>query len=129
MIDYMVKSPDSKTRRAASIAARHKAMEIKSLLDSCTGQIPTLSSLESQFNLSRNYLQIGFKEVYGKTIGNYVKDKKISLIKQQLKDYTLTLDSIALNMGYNGSEALCRFFKVMEGISPGQWRREQLSSS
>jgi AraC family transcriptional regulator, arabinose operon regulatory protein len=127
--DHMVNSLEIKTKRISSLAARQKAVKIKELLDSCTDQIPTLTVLESEFNLSRNYLQIGFQEIYGTTIGNYAKSIKLKLIKKLLKDYTLTLDSIAIRTGYNGGEALSRFFKIMEGISPGQWRRDYLNSS
>ena len=120
----MVNSFDNKPKRIASFAARHKAIKIKQLLDSCTDQMPTLSALETEFNLSRNYLQLGFQELYGTTIGNYTKSMKLKLIKELLKDYTLTLDAIAITTGYNGGEALSRFFNTMEGIRPGQWRQK-----
>jgi AraC-like DNA-binding protein len=123
-----VNSSKNKHTRTPSAAARQKAREIKFLLDSRPDKIPTLQALESEYHLSRIYLQSGFRELYGITIGSYVKTKKIKLIKEQLKDYRLTLDAIALNTGYNGGEALCRFFKNVEGVSPGQWRRDYLSS-
>lgn len=120
----MFTSEGNKCKRRASIAARHKAREIKLLLDSSAEQIPTISAIEDKFNLSRQYLQLGFYELYGITIGNYGKTLKLRLIKELLKDYSLTLDTIAITTGYNGGEALNRFFKTMEGISPGQWRRQ-----
>jgi AraC-like DNA-binding protein len=124
----MFNSEGNKSKRRASFAARHKAREIKLLLDSSVEQIPTIAALEATFNLSRHYLQLGFYELYGMTIGDYGKKLKLKLIKELLKDYTLTLDAIAITTGYNGGEALNRFFKIMEGISPGQWRRQYLDS-
>jgi AraC-like DNA-binding protein len=43
-----------------------------------------------------------------------------------LVDDTLTLDAIAEMTGYNSGAALSRFFKMMEGLSPGVWRRDRL---
>jgi AraC-like DNA-binding protein len=121
-------SSKNKKNRSASIAAKQKAREIRSLLEVSPDQIPTLSALEARFSLSKNYLQSGFRELYGTTIGRHARDVKLKHIKELLKDYNLTLDSIAIQTGYNGGEALCRFFKMMEGVSPGQWRRDYLNS-
>jgi AraC-like DNA-binding protein len=120
---FMDKSNINQVKNQPSPASRHKAQEIKILLDSSPDQIPTLSFLEEKFNLGKNYLQNGFKELFGTTIGSYSKELKLKRIKNLLKDYTLTLDTIAINTGYNGGEALCRFFKMMEGITPGEWRK------
>ena len=110
------------------MAAKQKAREIKLLLEISPDNQPTLSALEAKFSLSRNYLQRGFRELYGTTIGGFAKEIKLKHIKNLLKDYTLTLDTIAIQTGYNGGEALSRFFKNMEGISPGRWRRDYLNS-
>jgi AraC-like DNA-binding protein len=119
----MVTSNNNPVKTPPSPASRHKAQAIKILLDSSSEQLPTLSFLEVKFNLGKNYLQNGFKELYGTTIGSYSKEVKLKQIKNLLKDYTLTLDTIAISTGYNGGEALCRFFKMMVGMTPGEWRR------
>jgi AraC-like DNA-binding protein len=111
-----------------SAAAKDKAVKIKSLLDKSFECIPTLSSLEKEFGLGKSYLQKGFRELYGSTIGKYAKQQKLIQIKELLKDYSLTLDTIAIRTGYNGGEALCRFFKMMEGTSPGVWRKKWLET-
>ncbi len=105
------------------MAAKYKAHKVKLFLDRSPDHIPTLYVLEKEFSLSKGHLQSGFQELFGMTIGGYSKTLKLSHIKELLQDYTLTLDSIAIQTGYNGSEALCRFFKMMEGVSPGAWRR------
>jgi AraC-like DNA-binding protein len=115
-------------KRAASIAARFKARKIKQQLDLSPDQIPTLASLEAEYSLGKAHLQSGFREQFGKTIGAYAKELKLNYIKEQLKDYSQTLDTIAIQTGYNGGEALCRFFKKMEGVTPGRWRRDYLNS-
>jgi AraC family transcriptional regulator len=119
----MRKTSDSTKRRSPSELARVKAREIKSILDTSPDLVPTLSELEKIAGLSQGHLQLAFRELYGQTIGRYSKEIKIIIIKELLKNYENTLDTIAIQTGYNGSEALCRFFKMMEGISPGTWRR------
>ena len=124
----MLDTGNINTQRCASVAAKYKAREVKKLLDNCKEGFPTLRSLEMEFGLSKNHLQKGFRELYGTTIFNYARSLRLRQVKEMLKDYTLTLDTIALNTGYNGGEALCRFFKSVEGVSPGQWRRDYLNS-
>jgi AraC family transcriptional regulator len=124
----VIKSKNNIGRQRASLAAKYKANLIKSMLDKPSDFTPKLSYLEAEFGLSKGYLQRGFKELYGLSIGTYTKQLKLKQIKELLKDYKLTLDTIAIRTGYNGGEALCRFFKMMEGTSPGVWRKKILDN-
>jgi AraC-like DNA-binding protein len=128
VVHFMIDSHKIPIRRAASTAAICKAQKIKIILDKSPDNIPTLSMLEKEFSLSKGYLQSGFRNIAGMTIGEYGKQVKLKFIKELLKDYSLTLDTIAIKAGYNGGEALCRFFKLMEGINPGLWRKQYFNS-
>jgi two-component system response regulator YesN len=87
-------------------------------------QLPTIDALVLQVHLNRVCLQRAFRELFGVTIAEYGRQIKIRRIRELLGDYTLTLDTIAEMTGYNGGPALTRFFKQMEGVSPGVWRKK-----
>jgi two-component system response regulator YesN len=112
-----------KRKRFASPLAKEKAGRVKSILDTSPGCLPTIDSLVITVHLNRICLQRAFRELNGMTIAEYGRQIKIRRIKELLGDFTLTLDAIAEMTGYNGGPALTRFFKQMEGVSPGSWRR------
>jgi AraC-like DNA-binding protein len=109
--------------RPASPSAKEKAQQVKARLDRCPIPIPTITALSSDVCINRINLQAAFRELYGVTIGEYGRQVKLSKIKELLANRHHTLEHVAEETGYNGAPALIRFFKVMEGISPGVWRK------
>jgi len=116
-----------KSTRYPSLAALAKARQAKLLIDGCNGPIPTVDELAINILLNRVCLNVAFKSLYQIPIARYAREQKIKQIKTLLLDYTQTLESISLECGYNSAPALVRFFKQMEGISPGVWRRGHMS--
>jgi two-component system, response regulator YesN len=114
-----------KKERFASSAAKEKARQVKKIYDTSPDQIPTIAALASELHSNRICLQTAFQELFSVSIAVYGRQVKIQRIKELLLDFTLTLDTIAEQTGYNGGPALSRFFKQMEGVSPGRWRRNQ----
>jgi len=112
--------------RNASLAALAKAEAARDLIDNSPARLPTIAALCSVVLLNRVCLQAAFKERFDISIARYGREVKLRWVKSLLMDYTLTLDTIAEESGYNGGSALSRFFKMMEGVTPGVWRREML---
>ena len=112
-----------KYTRYPSLAALAKARQAKKLIDGCNGPIPTVDELATNILLNRVCLNVAFKSLYQIPIARYAREQKIKQIKTLLLDYTQTLESISLECGYNSAPALVRFFKQMEGVCPGVWRR------
>ena len=112
-----------KTTRYPSLAALAKARQAKLLIDDCPGPIPTVEELATKVLMNRVCLSSAFKRLFQVPIVCYAREQKIKQIKTLLLDHTQTLESISLECGYNSAPALVRFFKQMEGICPGVWRR------
>lgn len=112
--------------RIPSLAALAKARVAKQMLDECTGLVPTIDQLSTQILLNRVCLNFAFKRLYQIPIAKYAREQKIKKIKTLLLNHTLTLDSIALDCGYNSAPALVRFFKQIEGECPGTWRKRNI---
>ena len=93
------------------------------LLDASPDQLPTIAALSSELKLNRVSLQAAFQELFGISIAGYGHEVKIKRIKELLGDPSRSLPDIAEQTGYSSGPALGRFFKQMEGVSPGVWRR------
>jgi len=53
----------------------------------------------------------------------YLGDWRLQLGARLLKDTSLTVAAIALQVGYESEEAFNRAFKRLAGKPPAQWRR------
>jgi two-component system, response regulator YesN len=115
--------------RNSSLTALVKAEAARNLIDNSPPHLPAISAICSSVLLNRVCLQVAFKERFDISIARYGREVKIRRVKSLLMDYTLTLDSVAEESGYNGGSALSRFFKQMEGVTPGVWRRENLRAN
>lgn len=62
----------------------------------------------------------------GSTAKSVIDNTIISHIKTELSSTDQTVSEISFNMGFDEPSEMCRFFRRIEGVSPGQWR--ELSS-
>ncbi|MDD6039385.1 MAG: 2-isopropylmalate synthase [bacterium] len=85
-------------------------------------QMITLSDVAGQFGLSEPYVSKYFKEKAGITFGEYVLQIRMKKAKTLLKSSSMTIESIAENVGYPNVEHFSRMFKKKFGMSPLQYR-------
>lgn len=83
---------------------------------------PKLSDVAAEVFLSPRQLDRIFVQNLGLTVTEYIKLKKIKLIKEYLKKTDLPLKEIARLSGLEDASALCRFFKRETGVSAGEYR-------
>ena len=72
------------------------------------------------YNLS--YLSKQFKRKSGMNFVDYLFEVRLNKAKQFMKDESLTLNEIALKVGYDDYSHFCKVFKKSEGISPQEYR-------
>lgn len=77
-------------------------------------------------NTNRTTLMREFKKVTGKTINDFVNDKRIEVSRQILDFTNLSIEEIAQKCGFENQAYFSRVFKKKLGISPSQYRRETL---
>ncbi len=65
----------------------------------------------------------------GNTAKSVIDNTIISHIKAHLNTSDKTVSEISFLMGFNGSTEMCRFFRRIEGVSPGQWRSNRFTTS
>jgi len=58
----------------------------------------------------------------GKTVSEYIQDKMIGLVKEQLLSTDKTTSQIAYEIGFQYPQHLSRMFKRVVGMTPNKFR-------
>lgn len=85
----------------------------------------TLDDLSEKFFLSKPYLSKYIKEKSGMTFGELVKKIRMKKAKAMLKSSSMTVENIALTVGYQNVEHFNRMFKKAYNITPVQFRNQK----
>jgi len=84
----------------------------------------SLQDVAARFYLSREYIARKFKQAYGVTILDYLSRIRIDRAKLLLHNPHLRIAQIAEMVGYPDEKYFRRVFKKIEGVSPGEYRKE-----
>ena len=85
----------------------------------------TLEDLAEKFYLSKPYISKYIKEKSGITFGEMVKKIRMKKAKSLLKGSNMTVENIALSVGYQNIEHFNRLFKKAYNMTPIQFRNEK----
>ena len=85
----------------------------------------TLEGLSDKFYLAKPYLSKYIKEKSGMTFGELVKNVRLKKAKTLLKTSSMTVESIALSVGYQNVEHFNRLFKKAFNMTPVQFRNKK----
>ena len=80
------------------------------------------TSIAEHFKISPSYLSRIFKADMGIGIVDYIHQVRTEAAKKLLRDTVLTLDDVAVRVGFSNRWVLIRVFKKLEGVTPGQYR-------
>ncbi|MDO4474073.1 MAG: 2-isopropylmalate synthase [Eubacteriales bacterium] len=85
----------------------------------------TLDDLSEKFFLSKPYLSKYIKEKSGMTFGELVKKVRMKKARAMLKSSSMTVENIALTVGYQNVEHFNRLFKKAYNMTPVQFRNQK----
>ena len=85
----------------------------------------TLDDLAEKFFLSKPYLSKYIKEKSGMTFGDLVKKIRRKKAKALLKSSNMTVENIAMSVGYQNVEHFNRLFKKAYDMTPMQFRTQK----
>ena len=74
--------------------------------------------------MSRSYLSTLFKKQYGMNLNDYIHQIKIDKAKELLTDHAKSILLISDYLGYSSSSHFNRMFKVITGMTPKEYRKE-----
>jgi len=76
--------------------------------------------------ISYSYIRKIIKQETGKSVIDHINELRIEEAKKLLRQTNMKISDIALSIGYNNDQSFARFFKKIEGITPGEFRNIQL---
>ena len=85
----------------------------------------TLDDLAEKFYLSKPYISKYIKEKSGMTFGELVKKIRMKKARALLKSSNMTVENIALTVGYQNVEHFNRLFKKAYNMTPIQFRNQK----
>ncbi|MGS2586079.1 AraC family transcriptional regulator [Streptomyces hebeiensis] len=83
----------------------------------------TVGELARTAGMSRSAFATLFKERTGDTPLSYLTTWRMYRVKVLLRETPLSVQEIAVRVGYDTGTALSRAFSKREGVSPGTWRK------
>ena len=93
------------------------------IVEHCTERI-SLEDLAGRFYINKFYLTRIFREQFGVSINAYLLSLRITHAKQLLRFTDFSIEKIGIQSGMKDANYFSRMFKKVEGISPGEYRRQ-----
>ena len=88
-------------------------------------QTITLETLAEHFHLSEPYISKFIREKSGKTFVEHLTNIRMKKARTLLKHGNMTVENIALSIGYQSVEHFNRTFKKRYNVTPIQYRNEK----
>lgn len=107
--------PTGTSLSAHDIEQLHQAREI---LIQRVAHPPSLIELARQVGLNDHKLKQGFRELFGTTTFDYLRDYRLQQAKELLHNPNLKVAHVAAMVGYKSPEAFCNAFRRKFDISP-----------
>jgi len=79
--------------------------------------------IAGEFDISLRHLQRLFKIVFNKSIGSYIRSRKLAASINDLLNTDMNVLDIALDYGFEYEQSYIRSFKREYGITPGDLRK------
>jgi len=79
---------------------RETLAEVRTILDQHLADPPTVEDLAQQFGTNRNKLRLGFKEVFGTSVADYLFEQRMRVAFELLERSCLSVTEVAARCGY-----------------------------
>ncbi len=89
----------------------------------------SLEGLAEKSFYNPSYFSRIFKELYGKTLTEYITEKRIGEAVKLLEDTSLSIEDVCHKIGYSDKKHFYKVFKQKMELTPGQYRRETIQNN
>ncbi len=96
---------------------------VKDYIDHHFNEDISRNSVARTVFLNPDYLARVFKRETGKSLGAYIKDRRILEAKKLLAETDVQINEIAIRVGYDNSSYFSHIFHEYTGLSPNEYRR------
>ena len=97
---------------------------VEYIQEHCCDNSMSLVSVADHIGINPTYLSAFIKEQVGESFLNYVLNLRMERAKEYLQTTNLSLQEIAVRIGYANSGVFLRVFKKKYGLTPGAYRRQ-----
>lgn len=98
------------------------SQEVKRLIEEAFDTDLTLEKCSARINYHPQYISRVFRQETGVNFADYLAQYRLEVAKRWLKETELTITDIAEKLKYNNPANFIRYFRKMEGMTPGQYR-------
>jgi AraC-like DNA-binding protein len=95
---------------------------IRYIEENCFENI-TIKELAQKCFYNPSYFSTVFKAIYGKTLTEFIHEKRIQEAVRLLMETDDNIDRISLSVGYQDRKQFYKLFKDQTGITPGEMRK------
>jgi AraC family transcriptional regulator len=96
---------------------------VKEVLDDDVAEAPTLSMLAQVGEVHPMHLARAFRQHFHTSVGEYLRQRRIAVASDQLRNTNRALTEIALSAGFSSHSHFCTAFRRATGLTPGEFRR------
>lgn len=97
--------------------------ELSDYIDANWGTDLTLSALSQRYFYNPSYFSRMFKKQFGISLTEYIEKRRIALAVRLLKETDMTVEQIALRVGYSSKTSFYRAFSKVTSCSPSYYRK------
>lgn len=98
------------------------AAAMREIMERCSDSEMTLESIASTLFVSKSHLSRIFQKITGQSFSDYVKDMRIGLACEMLRNTNLTNEEIVGKCGLKDIPSFYKIFKTYMGMTPYQYR-------
>ena len=88
-----------------------------------TSEPISLSTVSEKVNLSKEYTSHIFKKETGRTVTDYINERKLLVAKEMIQSTSYPLTEICERLGYENYSYFSKVFKAQFGVTPGSLRK------
>ena len=131
LIYYFQKNAESNIQYCNSCLFLNKTIELekfqlaKDFILNHLDQSLTIPIISAHVGTNQCYLKKGFKELYGKTIFDFITEHRMIKADYLLKNTNKKIAEIAMVSGYSSSSSFSLAYKNYFGINPGSIQQTQ----
>ncbi|WP_232231528.1 response regulator [Paenibacillus sp. HW567] len=85
----------------------------------------SLTRIAREVSLNPSYLSRWYKRATGKSLSDYIAEKKLELSKELLLGTALKMHEISTRLGFSDQHYFFRFFKKTAGCTPQEFREQR----